>query len=93
MKMETEMKTLDHYKALPYRRRVELVREADGQEYFVASVVELPGVEADGSTPYEAHFHLQHAFEDYLIAMLKWGEEIPEPELEIIPADGRPNAG
>jgi len=71
-------KKADYYRSLPYTRRVRL--ESDGEEeYFVAYVVELDGVEADGSSPTEALYHLQGAFEDFLAAMVEWDAEIPEP--------------
>ena len=34
---------------------------------------------ADGSSAIEARHHLQQAFDEYVVAMLNWGEEIPEP--------------
>lgn len=76
----SNQKTVADYKALPYTRKVDLIREDSGEEYFVARIVELTGVEADGSTPFEARYRLEQAFEDYLEAMLEWGEEIPQPD-------------
>ncbi|MFO8175514.1 MAG: type II toxin-antitoxin system HicB family antitoxin [Longimicrobiales bacterium] len=85
--MRNEKKDLSYYKGQPYSRRIRLIQEEDGEEYFVASIAELPGVEADGSTPWEAAYHLQSAFEEYLQAMLEWGDEIPEPEIETFPRE------
>ena len=82
--MAGEKKDLAYFRALPYRRRVHLIEEDTGEAYFVAEVVELPGVEADGAYPHEAFYNLQQAFEDYLAAMLKWGEVIPEPVAKAI---------
>lgn len=72
------MKTADYYRRLPYTRRVR-VESDEGGEYFVAFIPELPGVEASGATDMDARAALSAAFEDYLAAMLEWGEEIPEP--------------
>lgn len=73
------MKTAEQYRALPYTRLVRHVEEDSGETYFVAYVEELEGVEADGDTPNEALSNLADAFEDYLAAMIEWGDEIPEP--------------
>lgn len=72
-------KTPEHYRALPYTRLVRHIEEDSGETYFVAYVEELDGVEADGDTPNEALSNLADAFEDYLAAMIEWGDEIPEP--------------
>lgn len=74
-------KTSSYYRGLPYRRRVRLEHEEAGEEYFVAFIEELDGVEASGDTPTEALFNLQPAFDDYIDAMLKWGDAIPEPSV------------
>lgn len=71
-------RTAEYYRGLPYTRRVRTESDPSG-EYFVAFVAELPGVEADGTDPTEALYHLSAAFEDYILAMIEWGDEIPEP--------------
>jgi len=72
------MKDLAYYKRLPYTRRVRI--EDDGSRaYFVAFVEEIGGLEADGSSPLEAMSNLARAFDDYVEAMVSWGDEIPEP--------------
>ena len=76
---EPTKKTADYFRSLPYTRRVRLEEEADGDAYFVAFIEELEGVEADGANPTEALANLTDAFEDYLSAMLEWGEPVPEP--------------
>lgn len=78
--MTNQGKTADYYRLLPYTRRIRVVEDAPENSYFVAFIEELGGVEADGSTPEEAYANLAEAFEDYLSAMLEWGETIPEPE-------------
>lgn len=70
-----------YYLALPYTRRVRVEEGKRKRRYLVASIDELPGVEGEGETPEEAHYHLQLAFVDYLDAMIEWGDEIPEPQL------------
>ena len=72
-------KTAEYFRRLPYTRRVRIEADERG-EYFVASIAELPGVEAPGSSHVEALAELQHAFDDYVAAMLEWGHEIPEPK-------------
>jgi len=72
------MKDLAYYKRLPYTRRVR-VEDDDSGPYFVAFVEELRGVEADGASALEALSNLTDAFQDYIQAMLGWGDEIPEP--------------
>lgn len=71
-------KTPEYYRRLAYTRRVRLAQDERGP-HFVAFIDELPGVEAGGATDVEARAALAHAFEDYIEAMLAWGEEIPEP--------------
>ena len=71
-------KKIRAYLAMPYTRTVRTVADGD-EHYFVAAIEELPGVEAGAETPYEAYYNLQLAFEDYLAAMVEWGESIPEP--------------
>jgi len=75
-----ERKDLDYYRSLPYERTLRVEHDDDG-EYFVASIRELQGVEADGATHWEALFELQAAFDDAIQALLEWGDDIPEPEL------------
>jgi len=72
------VKDLAYYKRLPYTRRIRL-EDDDAGPYFVAFVEELNGVEADGASALEALSHLADAFEDYIQAMLGWGDRIPEP--------------
>lgn len=73
-------KTAEYFRGLPYSKRVRIERDGDGPEYFVAYIEELDGVQADGETELEARRHLQDAFDDYVAAMLEWGDTIPEPQ-------------
>lgn len=77
---KSKKRDLSYYRGLPYRRRVDLAVE-NGEEFFIASVLELPGLKADGRDHVEALKNLAEAFDDYIQAMLEWGTEIPEPEL------------
>lgn len=73
-------KTLEHYRALPYTRRVRVEVEDDGEEYFVAFIEELESVVADGDTAVEALNNLRAAFDDFITAMIEWDSEVPEPQ-------------
>lgn len=75
------MNDATYYRSLPYTRRVELVEEPGGEAYFLASIVELPGLRGSGESHIKALASLRDAFEDYLEAMLTWGRAIPEPVL------------
>ena len=79
--MTSKGKGAEYYRRLPYRRRLRIEEDEGGKEYFVAFIDDLPGVEADGADPAAARAHLMDTFEDYIKAMLEWGEEIPEPQL------------
>ena len=76
---KTKSTDLSYYRSLPYTRRLR-IESGDGGEYFVASVAELAGVEADGESRIEALFNLQSAFDDAVEAMLEWDHDIPEPD-------------
>ena len=79
--MAPKGKGVGYYRRLPYQRRLRMEQGEGGGEYFVAFIEDLPGVEADGADPITARTNLLNAFEDYIAAMLEWGEEIPEPVL------------
>lgn len=70
---------LDYYKALPYSRRAEGIRDDDGSPYWIAWIEELPGCKTDGTTYWEAMLNLDSAFDDYIMAMLEFGSRIPVP--------------
>lgn len=70
--------TLDDYRALPYRPTCERVNDESGT-YFVCQYPDLPGLSADGVTRAEAVHNGQLAFDDFIRALLEWGETIPLP--------------
>lgn len=74
-----EMKNVDYYKRLPYTRRVELVEDDVDGRYYVARIIELDGVMADGPSEVQASARLDRALTSYIEAMLEFGDEIPEP--------------
>ena len=72
--------TLNDYQALPYSRRVERIHEDDGSFYWVAWIHELDGCKTDGDTQAKAMLNLNIAFDDYIEAMIEFGNNIPTPE-------------
>ena len=72
------MPDLSYYRVLSYRRLVKPVTE-QGETYFLAWIEQIPDVKADGATREEALINLGEAFDDYVTAMLEWGDPIPEP--------------
>jgi predicted RNase H-like HicB family nuclease len=79
--MAKKKKDLSHYRALPYTKSVRLEVDEDGSEYFVASVAEIQGLEADGDTAVVALHDLMIAFDEYVALMQEKGWDIPEPVL------------
>jgi len=74
-----DQEALARYRALPYSREIERVTDDDGT-YYVCRFPDLPGLVADGDTPLEAANNANQAFDDFILALLKWGHEIPEPQ-------------
>lgn len=72
-------KSLEYYRGLPYTKIAEIVLDESPRPYWGARVVELDGCIATGTTEVEAMHNLDHAFDDYIEALLRWGDEIPEP--------------
>lgn len=73
-------KSLEYYRGLPYTKLAEIVLDESPRPYWGARVVELDGCIATGSTEVEAMHNLDHAFDEYIEALLQWGDAIPEPE-------------
>ena len=73
-------KSLEYYRGLPYTKIAEIVLDESPRPYWGARVVELDGCIATGSTEVEAMRNLDHAFDEYIEALLQWGDEIHEPE-------------
>jgi len=58
-----------------------LIQWSEGDKAFIATVSELPGLSAFGSSPEEAVKELTIAKKAYLDVLEEDGEEIPEPDL------------
>lgn len=82
--MSAQVKTLREYKLSPYTLHTELVRESDGSEYWTAEYLELRGCKTDGSEEAEAVAKVQELFDEYIVARLESGTEIPEPAQPLI---------
>jgi RNA polymerase sigma-B factor len=80
-----ENRTLAQYLELPYNLAVKSEREGE-QTWWSATVKELPGCTAKGSTPDEAVDRIRPAMETWLTTALAEHREIPEPV-----ATGEPN--
>lgn len=74
-------KDLAYYRRLPYTFRAEPVTEESGEFYWVARCEQIPEVHGSGETEAEAYKWARLCFDDYVTAMLKWADKIPEPEL------------
>lgn len=71
-------KSVEHYRALPYTRRVQPCEE-EGAAYWLAWMEELPSVEIHGASREEALARLDQIFDDCILAMIDAGDAIPEP--------------
>lgn len=69
-------KDLNYYLNLNWTYRFEW---SDEDGCYVASVAELPGCMSDGETIEQAAAMIKEALESHISAMLKHGDEIPEP--------------
>jgi len=58
-----------------------LIQWSEGDKAYIATVSELPGLSAFGSSPEEAVKELSIAKKAYLDVLEEDGEEIPEPDL------------
>ena len=58
-----------------------LIQWSEGDNAYIATVSELPGLSAFGSSPEEAVKELSIAKKAYLDVLEEDGEEIPEPAL------------
>ena len=71
-------KILEYYLQLPYT--ITLKRgTGDGEEYWVARIVELPHCMTHGSTPEEALRDIEDAKKEWIESNLEDGLPIPEP--------------
>jgi len=71
-------KAVEYYSNLPYPVQLSEQTE-DGEKYWLAEILDLPGCMADGSTPGEAISDLQEAKRLWMQAEIENGHEIPEP--------------
>jgi antitoxin HicB len=73
-----EQRRIDYYMRLAYSVLLHEI-EDDGEKYWIAEVVELPGCKSHGSTVDEAVKNVEEAKRDWIVDGLKRGEEIPLP--------------
>jgi antitoxin HicB len=73
------MRTTDDYLQLPYTIEIVHDRDDDGNEGFVAEVLELPGCVSQGATVEEAAARIYDAMDAWITVALEDGVEIPEP--------------
>ena len=67
-----------HYANLPYT--VTITKEDDGHGvYYVARVIELPGLIMTGDTPEDAYTELELFKPEWIETYLKLGNKMPEP--------------
>jgi len=77
MKMQKDLK---YYLNLPYTIRIFKYTEYNGEDYFGAEILELPGCGAEGKTREEALAKLQEAKRAWIEVSLERNLEIPEPK-------------
>ena len=71
-------KDVEYYENVQYA--VQLTRHADnGEEYWLAEILDLPGCMANGATPNEAMESVEEAKELWIAGHLEDGYEVPEP--------------
>ena len=73
------MRNLAYYKSLAYTKSVGFIEGDKGKSYWVARFDELQGCSATGDTQGEAESKLDLVFDDYIQALLRWDDDIPEP--------------
>jgi antitoxin HicB len=73
-----EQRRIDYYMRLAYSVLLHEI-EDDGEKYWIAEIVELPGCKSHGSTVGEAVKNVEEAKRDWIVDGLKRGEEIPLP--------------
>lgn len=71
-------KDLNYYLNLPYPVQLTHQRE-DGDEYWLAEILDLPGCMSDGLTPDEAIQNLEDAKHLWIETQIEDGLEVPEP--------------
>ena len=71
-------KDLAYYLDLPYPVQLSHQTE-DGDKYWLAELLDLPGCMTDGSTPDEALENLEEAKRLWIETQIEDGYEVPEP--------------
>jgi antitoxin HicB len=77
-KTVAEQRGIDYYMQLAYSVLLHEI-EDDGEKYWIAEVVELPGCKSHGSTVSEAVKNVEEAKRAWIMDSLERGEEIPLP--------------
>jgi antitoxin HicB len=75
--LESQMRTLDHYLALNYHKRL----YQDDENDWIVEIDDLPGCVADGKTPDEAIANSRLAMQSWMESRMSAGLEIPEPSI------------
>ena len=76
-----ESKSLEYYRKQPYTVRSEMVLDDSSRPFWSAQVEEFEGCISTGKTEIEAVNNLHVVFDDYVSALLEWGDNIPEPRI------------
>lgn len=75
---------LNDYQLIPYEREW-FMREESGQRYYVVRLKDIPAVAGDGATRDEAAEDLREAFDEFVLAWLEAGREVPLPARPFTP--------
>ena len=77
--MEKNIETqVDYYAKLPYQINIEKWDDGDGP-YFLARVIELPGLMMTGDSAEEALREIEDVKRDWIKTNLELGNKMPEP--------------
>jgi len=69
---------LTQYRQMPYEREW-FMREDAGRRYYVVRLKDIPAVAGDGLTRDEAVEDLREAFDEFVLAWIESGREVPSP--------------
>ncbi|MCE2928483.1 MAG: type II toxin-antitoxin system HicB family antitoxin [Candidatus Caenarcaniphilales bacterium] len=78
-KNSVDRKIIEQYLKLPYSFTVAKDQDEDDQDYYYASVNELPGCVSDGQSPEEALKNIKDSMYDWIETALINDDKIPEP--------------
>ena len=76
--MERIIKDVKHYLNLSYPVQLTKTSE-DGEEYWLAEILDLPGCVSHGSSPEEAIENIEEAKQLWIETQLEDGQGVPEP--------------